>query len=310
MKIFYGIQSIKKISKTTAIAMGVFDGLHLGHRKVLENLKVYAAKRKFKSLVITFEPHPEKIWGKKPIFYINSLQQRLELIAAMNIDYCLVIDFSPHFALLSAEDFVSKILTEKLNLGGMVVSEDYRFGYKAKGDSRLLGKLCKKYDFELKIIKPLKIGGKIVNSTSIRSLLSQKKLSQVKKLLKRDYFIDGRVIKGSQIGRKLGFPTVNITESENLLIPEGVYAVMAQVKNKYYPAVANIGFKPTISHEIRKRHIELHLLNFKGHFKYKNVRVNFIKWLREEKHFKSIPALQSAIAGDIKRAKSLLYTVK
>jgi len=306
LKVFYGIQSIKKIKKMTAIGMGVFDGLHLGHRKVLRNLSDYAKKMSYKSLVITFEPHPEKIWNKEPIYYINSLQQRLELIAKMNIDYCLVINFSHSFALLEAEDFILKVLKEKLNLGAMVVSEDYRFGYKAKGTSKLLDKLSRKYDFKLKVIKPLKISGEIINSTSIRKLLAQKKLNQAKKLLRREYFIEGNVIKGSQVGRKIGFPTVNISESENVLIPEGVYTVMVQAKNKQYHAVANIGYKPTVSHELRKRHIELHLLNYKGYFRAKRVRVHFIKWLRNERHFKNIPDLQRAIAADVKKAKNLL----
>ncbi len=306
MKIFYGIQSIKKINKKTAIAMGVFDGLHLGHRKVIKNLTSYAHEMGFKSLVITFEPHPEKIWKKKPIRYINSLKQRLDLISKMGIDYCLVINFSHSFSLLKAEDFILKVLKGKLNLGAMVVSEDYRFGYLAKGDSQLLSKLSISFNFKLKIIKPLKISGQIVNSTHVRKLLSQKKLSQATKLLTREYFIEGNVIKGTQIGRKIGFPTVNISESENILIPEGVYAIKVQVNNKQYPAVANIGFKPTVNHELKKRHIELHLLNFKGHFRYKKVQVYFVKWLRDEHHFKSIPDLQKAIAADVIKTKKLL----
>ena len=305
MKIFYGISSIKQIKEGTAIALGVFDGLHLGHRKVLKNLTGYAKKMNLKSLVITFEPHPEKLWKKKPIYYINNLKQRLDLMGEFKIDYCLVINFSRSFALLKADDFVLKVLKGKLNLAAMVISEDYKFGYKALGNSKLLTRLSSLYDFKLKVIKPLKIGGRIVNSTYIRQLLAQKKLSQAKKLLSREYFIEGQVIKGSQIGREIGFPTINISESENLLIPEGVYAVAAWAKNKKYSAVANIGFKPTVNHQLRKRHIELHLLNFEGRFEHKKVKICFVKWLRDERRFKNIPALQKAIAQDVKRAERL-----
>ncbi len=306
MKIFYGISSIKKIKEGTAIAIGVFDGLHLGHRKVLKNLFGYAKKLSLKSLVITFEPHPEKLWRKKPIYYINSLKQRLDLMAEFKIDYCLVINFSHSFALLEADDFVSKVLKGKLNLGAMVVSEDYKFGYKALGDSKLLTRLSTRYNFKLKVIKPLKIGGRIVNSTYIRKLLARKKLSQARKLLSREYFIEGQVIKGNQIGRKIGFPTINISESENLLIPEGVYAVIARTKNKKYAAVANIGFKPTVNHQLRKKHIEIHLLNFKGRFEHKKVKICFVKWIRNERCFKNIPDLQKAITQDVAKAKRLL----
>lgn len=310
MKIYYGLSSIKKIKKPTAIALGVFDGLHRGHKKVLNNLKSFAKKNHLKSLVITFEPHPEKLWNKKPIFYINTLQERLSLIEALGIDYCLVINFSQGFASMEAKDFVCKILKDKLNLGGLVISQDYKFGNRAQGDSQLLKDLAKLYSFKLKVIKPLKAGGHIVNSSAIRKLLSEKKLYLAAKLLARPYFIEGEVVKGNQIGTKLGFPTINLSESENLIIPQGVYLASLEAGRKKYKAVVNVGFKPSINPHNKKRHIEAHLLDFKGNLRHKHVRVYFFKWLRDERHFKSLEELKKAIAGDAKRAKRLFKVKK
>lgn len=308
MKIYRNVSQIKKLKYPTALTLGVFDGLHLGHRKILSTLHSCAGKHNLKSLVVTFEPHPEKLWGKSALKYINSIDDRLKMISDVGIDYALIINFTPAFAGLDAEEFVKKVLLDKLNMKMLITSSDYKFGYKAKGDIRLLKKLSKVYKFKLRIIKPLKKNGKKINSTYIRKLLELPDIKQANRLLGRRYFIRGQVVKGKRLGRQIGSPTINIKESPKVILPAGVYLVLIEAGKKTYKGVANIGYRPTISNKSLKN-IEIHLLDYKGHFRPKNIKVNFLKYMRKEIKFKSIDQLKTAIAKDIIQAKALAKRV-
>jgi riboflavin kinase/FMN adenylyltransferase len=304
MKTYRNIAKIKNIKYPTAVTLGVFDGLHLGHRKILSNLESYANIHKFKSLVVTFEPHPEKIWGKSAIKYLNSLEDRLKMISDMGIDYALIINFTPAFASLEPEEFVKKVLLKKLNMKMLITSSDYKFGYKAKGDIKLLRRLSKDFSFKLKIIKPLKRNGAKVNSTHIRKLLQLAKIEQANRLLGRRYFIRGRLVQGKRLGSKIGFPTINLKENPPVILPVGVYLVLVEAGAKSYKGVANIGYRPTVESRASKN-IEIHLLSYRGYFRAKKVKVSFIKYLRSESKFNNIDELKKAIARDIKKAKKL-----
>lgn len=305
MKVYKNLPALRTVNFRSVITIGVFDGLHLGHQKIIKELIKISKRYKAKNVIITFEPHPQSISSKRPPRFINSFSQRLDLMKQLGVDVCLVVKFTRKFALTPAEYFIKSVLLDRLNMVSLVVSSDYRFGKNKEGNIELLQSLSKEYDFKLKQIDTVRINKKAVRSTLIRNLLNKGNLYLANRMLNRPYFISGIIIKGSGVGSKIGYPTINLKPEQDVILPTGVYIAFVEVNNKKVHSIVNIGFKPTVTRkENRKRTIEAHILNFSHKLYGRKIRIFFLKRIRDEKKFKKINDLQKAIKRDIKISKA------
>ena len=300
----YNSFNIKKSHKNSIILIGNFDGLHLGHQKLFSLAKNYKKKYSSKIGVLTFEPMPKMFFntGLKN-FRLSNLNQKIENLSKLNVDFVIIKQFNRKFSKTKSILFIKKILGKKLNPKFIFVSNNFRFGNKREGDVKQLinhEKICK-----YKIIKPqpLTIKQKIISSSLIRKYLQNGELNKVNQLLKRNWSIDGKVQKGRQIGKKIGFPTANIDIKDYVLAKPGVYAVKARkMKNSnYIKGIANLGYRPTF--DGKKILLEVHLFNFSGNLYNKYLRIEFLKFIRAEKKFKNVDQLKKQIKIDLETAK-------
>nr|MBU1328401.1 bifunctional riboflavin kinase/FAD synthetase [Candidatus Omnitrophota bacterium] len=287
---------MKKISYPTAVTIGIFDGVHKGHQVILKKVLEEAKRSRLKSVVITFNPHPVNVLNPSAeIPLLMSLEHRGRLIKKMGVDYFFVERFTKSFSKLSPEGFIKNILIDKLNLKALVTGENFLFGFKEKGDVRLLKRLSKLYNFKLCSITPIKIEGDYVSSTRIRKAIERGDLLLASKLLGRPVTILGTVVKGKRLGRKIGFPTANIDPHHESIPSSGVYSVDVALDRdgKLYGGILNIS-----AHKI----IEAHIFNFNKDIYGRDIEVIFKKKIRDEKKFKSLEALKRQIQQDILRA--------
>ncbi len=288
----------------TVCTIGNFDGLHIGHKEIIKKLKEEAQKEGKKSVVITFNPHPKKIFSSdKHICSITNLETRAYLFAKEGINYVLVINFDKNFYKKSPEDFL-KFLKEKVRCTKILVGKDWKFGYKKSGDVKLAKQIGKKLGFEVEEIEPIQIEKHKVSSTEIRSLLKEGKLEEAEKLLGRTFCILGKVQEGNKLGQRIGIPTINIKPPEDFCLKKGVYAGYAIINEKRYPAVINYGIRPTV--DGKEPVIEVHII---GKFEQKDfnlVKVMFKKFLRPEMKFNSLEDLTNQIKKDIIQTKEVL----
>ncbi len=284
------------------VALGVFDGVHLGHRLILKAAVGKARAINGTSVAVTFYPHPQKEQS------LYSLQHRLRLISEIGIDVCIVIKFSPAFAKIAAEDFIRKILVGKVGVRFVYVGKNFRFGRHAGGDCRLLEKLSGECNYRLKVFKVIKINHRLISSSRIRKLITKGKLATAQKLLSRPVTVLGTVIKGISLAGKLGFPTANINPHHEILPPSGVYAVKAIFQGKALDAVCNIGRKPTVlrGRNTAEKHVEVYIFNFSKNIYGKDLEVQFVKKIRAEKKIPTLAYLASQISKDVKKAKNIL----
>jgi riboflavin kinase/FMN adenylyltransferase len=251
------------------------------------------------SMVVTFWPHPQEEES------LYSLKHRLRLIEEIGIDVCIVINFNQKFANLPAIDFIKDILLRKINANYIYVGRNFRFGRNAEGGSGTLERLSKKHHFKLKLFKVVKIHNRPISSTNIRSLTKKGRLDLARKLLTRPVSILGTVIRGSLLGRKLGFPTANINPHHEVIPPRGVYEVGVIFNNKKFRGICYIGYKPTLLAKNRKLkaqgplHIEVHIFNFNKKIYDRYLEIQFVKKIREEKKFPSTLALAEQIKKDV-----------
>lgn len=299
MKIIYGINGIIHYKKPV-IALGVFDGLHLGHRNILQAAVKKAARIKGTSLVLTFFPHPQ---GKESLY---SLKHRLRLIAELGVDVCIVINFSRSFAKISARDFITKILVEKIKPSFVYVGKNFRFGWRAGGDYRLLISSARQYKFGIKIFKVIKSSGSSISSTAIRRLIKNSRLPEAQKLLGRRISVLGTVGRGSRLGRLLGFPTANIKPHHEVIPPPGIYAAQIIFSKRKYNGVCYIGRKPTVKQKEHPVVIEVHIFDFHKDIYGKTLEIQFVKLIRQDKKFPSLKELTSQIQKDIVACRKIL----
>jgi len=298
MKVIYGINKIKKF-KRPVVALGVFDGVHLGHRRILEEAVCKARLIKGTSIVITFWPHPQ---GEESLY---SLEHRLRLLKELSIDICIVIKFSKAFSRISAQDFVKDILVEKIGVQYVYVGKNFRFGRFAKGDWRLLKNLSDVYNFKLRIFDVIKIAHHAISSTYIRRLITNGDLGRAQKLLTRPVSVLGTVIKGVSLGHRLGFPTANINPHHEVIPPQGVYAVRIIFNREEFNGVCYIGTRPTftaqyIIHNTQSlNNIEVYIFNFNKNIYGRYLEIQFIKKIRNERKFNNSSALAAQIKKDL-----------
>ena len=301
MKI-YNNPNLNKKHLNGVIAIGNFDGLHLGHQKVIKEAKQKAKKNKIPFGVMTFEPVPVMFFNKKIKNHrINSLEQKKAQLKKFRLDFLIIIKFNKNFSTQSAEEFIKKIISKKTRCKYLYVSKNFKFGFKRQGNIKTLKKFEKKYNFKNIVTKPYKKGNKTISSTFLRKKIRSGKIDEVNKLLNRSWCINGKVIKGQRRGRKIGFPTCNLKLS-NYVVPKlGVYAVKVKSKNFYRNGIANIGYRPTFNGQ--NLLLETNIFGINKNLYNKVISVNFKKFIRPEKKFRNLKHLKQQIKLDIKKTK-------
>jgi len=296
------ISRINKIRrfKNPVVALGVFDGLHRGHRNILQSAVKKAKKIKGTSIALTFFPHPQK---EKSLY---SLKHRLRLISELGVDACIVINFSPGFAKMSARDFITKILVKRIHCRFIYIGENFHFGKGALGDYKLLSVLSKENNFALKIFKVIKSHGRPISSTAIRGLIKGSRIKEAEGLLGRRVSVLGSVIKGSRIARGLGFPTANVNPHHEIIPPSGIYAAQVILADKKYDGICYIGSRPTVSAREKHIHIEVHIFGFNKKIYGRFLEIQFVKLIRRDKKFASMKDLALQIKKDIVSCRKVL----
>ncbi|MFC1571062.1 bifunctional riboflavin kinase/FAD synthetase [Candidatus Margulisiibacteriota bacterium] len=291
----------KKKLKGCVVALGTFDGVHLGHQKVIKAAVQYAKKIKVASLAITIDPHPQQlIVPERGLKLLTTLQEREDLFCRLGVDGVVVTRFNKRMQNLSYEAFVKKYLVGKLGIRRVFVGFDYAFGKGRKGDVSQLKKLGQKYKFAVSVVPAVKAAGQAVKSRVIRELVSQGNFSRALRLLGHSYQITGKVGRGEGRGRGLGFPTANLKTDPHKLIPaHGVYAGRAGKRK----CLVNIGARPTFG--AGQAVVEVHILNFHKNIRGKTLKVDLMKRLRTERQFSDVEALKQQIFKDIKQARLL-----
>ena len=301
MKIYKNADLNKK-HYNGVIAIGNFDGLHLGHQKVIKEAKQKAKKNKIPFGVMTFEPVPVMFFNNKIKNHrINSLEQKKNQLRKFKLDFLIIIRFSKNFSSQSAEEFIRKIIFKKTKCKYLYVSKNFKFGFKRQGNIKTLKKFEKKYNFQNIVTKPLKKSNKIVSSTILRKKIRLGQIVEVNKLLNRYWSINGKVIKGQRRGRKIGFPTCNLKLIDYVVPKLGVYAVKVKSKNFYKNGIANIGYRPTFNG--KNLLLETNIFGINKNLYNKVISINFKKFIRAEKKFKNFEYLKKQIKIDIKQAK-------
>ena len=300
--IVYKNLNIKKNHKGSVIAIGNFDGLHLGHQKVLKEAKKKAKKDKIKFGLITFEPVPTMFFNKEIKNHrINSMSQKIYFLKKNKLDFLIIINFNESFSNLSAEDFIKKILFKKLRSKYIFISQNFKFGKKRLGNINILKNFEEKYLYKTVITNPYKKKNKVTSSSLIRKIIYKGQVQEAKKLLNRFWCVEGEVVKGKQRGRKIGFPTCNIKLNSYTLPKLGVYSVWVKINSLKKRGIANVGYRPTFNG--KSLLLEVNIFGLNRNLYKKRLKISFIKFIRAEKKFKNINQLKAQIKKDIIAAK-------
>jgi riboflavin kinase / FMN adenylyltransferase len=289
------------------LTIGVFDGVHIGHKSLLNELKIQARQHKMLAGVVTFRQHPEDMLTRgKKLPFITDIDTRIKLLKEDGVDFVAPLSFSEELACLDAELFVN-LLQKHLKMKGLVIGSDFALGNKRRGDTETLQKLGGKLGFSVNVVPPLKLDGEVVSSTAIRKALAEGNMEKYHKLTGHPFILHGKVVTGMHRGEGMGFPTANLDVSSGQAIPpDGVYASIAHINGNNYEAMTNVGKNPTFGKN--ERTIESYLLNYSGDLYGHELSVDFVSRLREEKKFKNIDELKEQVAEDIRRGKKILDT--
>jgi riboflavin kinase/FMN adenylyltransferase len=310
LEIVRGLGSLKKSYTNTVLTIGNYDGMHIGHQKILAMVTKRAAEIKGTSMLMTFDPHPMKILApERNMKLLITPGEKERLIESMGIDVLFYVNFTKEFSRMLPEDFIENILVEKMKVKEIIVGTNYAFGKNKKGTVDLLRRRGEKYGFRVRAVRNAEIHGQVVSSSSIRSLLQKGAVLEVSKFLGRVYSIEGTVIKGKGRGQKiLHVPTANITTPVEIAPREGVYAVRVGLEDTVYEGVANIGKNPTFGNS--QVSYEVHLLDFSGDLLGENIRIYFIDRIRGERTFPNVTSLENQIRDDIRVAREILGAKK
>lgn len=293
------------LERESVVALGNFDGVHKGHQKLLQRVTRLAKEKNFLAVALSFYPHPTWVLGNNPKPLVMSRQDRKHWIKEEGVDIFIEYPFTVEFAAISPEVFFKEILVEKLHAKAVVIGSNYFFGKGKAGNVECMRKLGEKYDVEIQVVDIVKIDGKVISSTNIRSLISEGKMEEANELLGRPYSVIGTVIHGKKLGRTIGFPTLNIiADSDRIHPPNGVYATTVKVYNDTYWGITNIGYNPTVGGQTKM--IETHLMDYTGDLYGEEIEVFFHHFIRSEKKFTDVEMLSSQIAADTKKARIFL----
>jgi len=303
MQIFRNSKGLKRKTKQAVLTLGNFDGLHLGHQRIIRKVRERAASLGVSSVVYTFEPHPLKVVApnKSPALILD-IEDKARIIEALGIDYMVIARFTKEFAARHPREFVEAELRPVA--ADVCVGHDFSFGKGKTGTADYLKELGEELGFGVHVIPAYKKGGEVVSSSRIRRRITEGEVMEAAALLGRNFAIKGKVVRGRTIGKEIGFPTANIRTQSEIVPGDGVYAAFAVVKEIRHRAVVNIGRAPTFGG--KERSIEVHILGFRDNIYGKRVRVEFVRRLRGEKAFASTEALQRQIRRDIKRSERIL----
>ncbi len=292
-------------TRPSAVCIGVFDGVHRGHQKILRSTVRWARRRRLEAVCLTFEPHPVRVLSPRTApRSLQALNQRVWHIRRFGPDRCLVIRFTRSLSRLSPESFVQNFLVGFLGAKVLCVGPDFRFGKGGAGNVRNLRAWAGRYGYRLVVVLPVRAGGEIVSSTRLRHFIITGDLGRAARFLGRPVSLYGKVVKGKGRGRKMGFPTVNLALGHETLPPSGVYAARARSGERIYPAVLHIGPRPTFGES--KIHVEAHLLNIRNSFYGKELEIFIHSKIRPVKSFSSAEGLKARIRRDIARTRSIL----
>lgn len=298
LKLFHSINDFQS-TKKTILTLGTFDGVHIGHKKILERITQNTENGKYESLVLTFFPHPRMVLQEKSeIKLLNTISEKTKLLEATGIENLVIHPFNESFSRLTAEEFVHSILVDQFHIQKIIIGHDHRFGRNRTADIDDLIAFGAEYGFEVEQISAQEIQDVSVSSTKIRKALNEGNMALANDYLGYDYFLSGEVVKGKQLGRTIGFPTANIQiEEDYKLIPKtGVYVVKAAVDQKEVFGMMNIGFNPTVNGQ--KQTIEVHLFEFDADIYGQKIEVSLLEYLREEQKFGSVDLLKEQLNQD------------
>ncbi len=301
MQYFEKIEDIKDVSEAV-VALGNFDGVHLGHQALISKTVEIAKKKGLKSAVFTFSNHPKNMLPMaKPVKSIIYNEEKRAIIESLGVDYMYNLPFTQEIMTMSPRQFVEELLVKKLAMKVGVCGFNFHFGYRGEGDPEVLEYLGKELGFEVCEMKPVEIEGNVVSSSLIRTLIASGRVDRCKTYMGRNYEIGGEVVVGNRLGRKLGFPTSNLVIDESMVTPpNGVYVTLCDYDGKKYPSVTNVGHKPTIGEY--SKNVETHIFNFDKELYGKKIIVEFLEKTRDEVKFDSLEELSEQILRDCREA--------
>lgn len=306
MKLFHSINDFRS-TKKTILTLGTFDGVHIGHKKILERITQNTENGKYESLVLTFFPHPRMVLQEKSeIKLLNTISEKTKLLEQTGIENLVIHPFNESFSRLTAEEFVHSILVDQFHIQKIIIGHDHRFGRNRTADINDLIAFGKEYGFEVEQISAEEIQDVSVSSTKIRKALDEGNIALANDYLGYAYFLTGEVVKGKQLGRTIGFPTANIQiEEDYKKIPKnGVYVVQTLINGKEVFGMMNIGFNPTVNGE--RQTIEVHLFDFDADIYGHKIEVSLLNYLREEQKFGSVELLKEQLNQDKKTAMAFI----
>ncbi|HDH50968.1 MAG TPA: bifunctional riboflavin kinase/FAD synthetase [Nitrospirae bacterium] len=305
-KLIDGIENLTEKLPCPVVAIGNFDGVHLGHQAIFRKLVERAEKRNGTSVVFTFEPHPLRIIApERAPQLLTPFKDKVNLIKKTGVDVIICANFTREFARVTAEDFVREMLHKNIGAKEVFIGSNYRFGKGRKGSPELLAKLGKKYGFRVSVMDEIELNGVVISSSRIRTLIAKGRVEEASSFLGRNYSVVGIVVEGAKRGKSLlNIPTANIAVFNDLLPKDGVYAVRVTAGKKVYGGAANIGHNPTFKD--KSFSFEVHLLDFDGYLLGKNIRVSFIERIRDEIRFSSVEDLKAQLEKDINNIREIL----
>lgn len=310
MKIIRGLHNLPVFNQSTAVTIGNFDGLHLGHQKIIQTLLNVGQQRNMPSALISFEPQPlEFLRPEHAPPRVTPFHEKAQLLREMGLDYLVCLYFNQELASMLASDFINTVLLQHLNVGYLLVGDDFQFGHQREGNHALLLEVAARHHFELASFPTIMLDEQRVSSTRLRQALSQDDFVLAARLLGRPYSLSGHVKAGDQRGRLLGFPTANILIKHDKLVLSGVFAVDVMLEDhQYYQGIANLGVRPTVDGLRRK--LEVHLFDFADNLYGKRLKVIFRHKIRDEQRFADIEALKQQIQQDVIAAKAFFEVDK
>ena len=306
MKIFHSINDFSS-TKKTILTLGTFDGVHIGHKKILKKITQNTENQKYESLVLTFFPHPRMVLQEhSDIKLLNTIDEKIDLLEKIGIENLVIHPFDEAFSRLTAEEFVSNILVDRFHIQKIIIGHDHRFGRNRTANIDDLIAYGKEYGFEVEQISVQEINDISVSSTKIRNAILEGDMALANDYLGYDYFLTGSIVKGKQLGRTIGFPTANlkIEESYKLIPQNGVYIVKSIIDGQSVFGMMNIGFNPTVDGQ--KQSIEIHYFDFNADLYNQKISVSILQRIRSEQKFESVDLLKEQLEKDKKTALAFL----
>jgi len=299
-----GLHSLQSYNQRSVVTIGSFDGVHLGHQAILQQVKATAAMLGLPSVVMTFEPQPQEYFsGEKAPARLMRLREKIDALLEFGIDRVVCLQFNRVLRNLTASEFIHQVLVDGLSIKHLIVGDDFRFGCDRSGDFRMLAEFGKNCDFDVQDTKTLEIDNERISSTRVREFLQQADFGRASQLLGRPFSIKGRVVYGQQVGRKLGFPTANVQLNRYSAPLTGVYAVLVDIDGMSYQGAANVGIRPTVG-DLVKPILEVHLFDFSDDLYGQRIEVEFMHKIRDEAKFTTLDKLVETIRQDVKQIRA------